>query len=1714
MALVVVSQGERRRWRGVTLSAPQYQTSNRVQLWLGAGFILRESEAWLEVKLFDASFGTLLDKSSAYQSLRFRQLPNGRGVVVEDRRGGQMANPQDYVFNQPPLKSDDLTLEQITLQYAGGPVSEPQFRQANTAKRPGDLVSGWSQESRLSAPVVELSAEEGAFVLAWPALPDVTGYRLYCGDQADFEFVPGTGEPVDPGHRISGLAVGTTKYCRVAAFTDAQESAASAPVKLRVPVQLSAPNLAAQVGDQRVLLGWPEVAGALGYRLEYCFDPQWPQDKVQSKQLQVPQFEHLNLTNDQAVYYRIRSIGPDGPGPASKTLRAVPQLPQVMEPSLEEQLSGLRVEEFTLFKGLPELSYPIADQEQAQKLDLQRAKQLEALDFKAREEMIALYLAEGRGDRIAAALQDQLDEEPANLNLSLSLSKVYAEQGDVKTALNVLNASLSRISLSARAALNQELKTQVKEGKSNLSSQSDESFLIEEFAKLGQKLLDEGRYEESLSAFQSLFSLAQDYPMIYYRMGLARRGLSQYNQAKEAFIEQGQQEVALQQLISNLKQLSAVIQKRPDLDSIETARKGIREVLAKNKQAALDADLDDELEELDDLYNELEAARLAGLPDLWVRLDEKAAVGGLQPGQGFYVDLKAGNLGQKSSGAFRVHYRLEHEAKLAFDLQGSDRFEGLKAESQDLRWNKRLEVPVNAPPGNYRLVVHLELDGEGSEVDLANNRADGGYALGIVEPRADLKVALTDQPQKQDLQRGAAFGVKLQIQNQGFLASQAYRVELYLRHQKGQEVNLVTSPLFEPLGEPQASQSWEPSVTLPERLVEGSYHLAARLLDAQGKPLADSEPTQSLVTYRYTAPFIDLGLAWTQPPKDVWVKPGQPFKIQLGLVNQGNQRSQDFAVGYRLIDDQGVEHPLEGLDPFKGLDPAAGPQSWDRELRPGTDLPQGAYRLVARLEGAALAEDRQSANNQLLAPEPVHILPLYRRGVLAQARQELTQRLQTQPSDLSASLGLAHLNAEAKQRVQLLLGVSAYFDQLPWEAQRGLAASLKTPEQAKGVLGDARFAFEDFRNLAAKLAATGESQTALDLLQRLLALVPGEPATASQLAALQVKIGRPNAARQTLVKALALQPDKGLLLALTPLHQSDPRPATWRSLNAGWKAWASTQKQPEEAQQALKTLKPALPQTDKLQIAIRGLAERAKVTPGQILSFDLSLASEQAIEKSLEVHFQLVEQSGYVLDLHQPLRVNRLPKGRQQVNRQVKLPDFLPPGVFRLRAWSEGLAGTTRAQAPALWLHGPANLAIQGFAHHRKGAQIEIQLAWKNLGGGDSSNSRLLLWHHPNEGGEQFLLATVQLPDLAPSVGQRQIQRSFRWEQLKDLPAGRLRAQIQSDGPEGFLALDNQAFSANPLGGAGLDLQLLGVELRERRLVAGQPLNLLLRLQGEPKGAAKLWLQSPQGKILLGNLALPKAQKGPSGEQVYALQATCPDIPAGSYRVALQVDGLEWLASEQLKSGPAKLQVKFVDLLGQDLLPGGELRLKLAIENSGYSTSQSQSLKLSLVGAKTYSLGELKLAPLPPSADAKLIEGRWSLPKDLAQDNYRLLIQGDQLAARSKEDLSVRPLRAESPSEMQVFLPGQAPSFRWSAVGSGKYRLAFSPDPDFKGRGTVLRLDWTEQSEQLPSALQWNLIWSLSQNGNRPLYWRVEGQGLSHTELASGPRRLRLRNRP
>ncbi|MFH2131222.1 MAG: hypothetical protein ABIK68_12685, partial [bacterium] len=412
----------------------------------------------------------------------------------------------------------------------------------------------------------------------------------------------------------------------------------------------------------------------------------------------------------------------------------VPSKPQIMETPVSELMDRVEMATLSGIDPVSELLVTISDAKEARVDQLKLSRELEVLDIGSRDKLLALYIAEGKSDVIAKALSDLHAREPENINHTLSLSRVRHEQGDIRGALDVLKSSLNRIYTSARIALNQVLNSGGKKQAVQGQAVSDETYLAREFNKLGLSLLEQKQYADAVSAFQSLYTLKQDYPLVHYHLGLGRMGLKQYHQAKQAFLKQSEAELTRNQQIDNLSSLTEVLAVTLEVPVIQTTKDQFQALLPQVETPAETSRIQQQIALLDSLLVRVEEQRLASLPDLGIQLAKPFFLADVKPGQAVAVDFTITNSGKTTSGPYQVNYQLKHEKGMVTDIPATDRFKPLAGNYASYVWNKQFTVPEDILPGTYRLVATIEQVEAAREVAYENNTFVSEPALAIVLP--------------------------------------------------------------------------------------------------------------------------------------------------------------------------------------------------------------------------------------------------------------------------------------------------------------------------------------------------------------------------------------------------------------------------------------------------------------------------------------------------------------------------------------------------------------------------------------------------------------------------------------------------------------------------------------------------------------------------------------------------------------------------------------------------------------------------------------------------------------------------------------------------------------------------------------------------------------------------------------------------------------------
>ena len=839
--------------------------------------------------------------------------------------------------------------------------------------------------------------------LTWTPVEDATAYHLYWGNSPELTLENGTKiENVTSGYIHSDLNEPVDFYYVVTAVKDGLESEASVEVTGK-PIILpqGTPQLTIIGGDKSLLLSWTMVKGATQYELYWGTSPKVVPTEDNKMVIQGNSFEHTGLENDRAYYYIIAAANSSGTSNLSAVSTGLPKAPPVIEASVSELMEGVQLDDFRLVKTDAALLVPISDVNLEQEATLKRAEDLKALDISSRDKLIALYIAEGKSESVAKALSGQLSKEPENLNLSLSLSKVYHEQGDIKAALKVLNSSLNRISLSARVALNQELKTSVKKGESTLTTKSEEAYLADEFSRLGVSLLEKKKYIEALSAFQSLYSLSQDYPMVKYYLGLSRHGLKQYNQAKQLFVEQAQADLKKQQMINDLTALTSVLATTLERLTIKNTKNQFVKLQEQENTPAEAKAIAEQIAILDSLLVEAEKRWLAGLPDLKIDMSDDFDRKEIQAGQEILFAFTAMNLGKVKSEPFRVYYQLMHEQGMTFDIPSFDRFLALESklakesEKSTHSWERKIIVPSAVVPGKYQLVANVEQTEGKGEATFDNNKAQSALAISVIPPIADLKIGFVEKMEPMPIKAGQKIDLDLIVTNQGFKDSPPFEVDYFLGKEGGESINLNVSDKKAAVPKANKSITWTKRLIVPADISEGQYQFQVSIRMAAKAPEHDSKnnTVASAFNLNYTPSYTDLALTIEQEPATQAFLGGQTFSIQLKIENNGNMPSSDGKVVYRLINENGEETLLKGEDHFSALKKDQPPLIFSRKFKLSEDFPKGVYQLAVALELEDDNLEKNLENNRIASENRLSIVPSFSDLALSFSMEPVTQAL-------------------------------------------------------------------------------------------------------------------------------------------------------------------------------------------------------------------------------------------------------------------------------------------------------------------------------------------------------------------------------------------------------------------------------------------------------------------------------------------------------------------------------------------------------------------------------------------------------------------------------------------------------------------------------------------------------------------------------------------------
>ncbi|MCP4753680.1 MAG: hypothetical protein GY866_22580 [Proteobacteria bacterium] len=407
---------------------------------------------------------------------------------------------------------------------------------------------------------------------------------------------------------------------------------------------------------------------------------------------------------------------------------------EVEKDELSAILETVDLDDFATVETDPELMVKVDNSDERRQDGLKMAEEFKILDITSREKLIAIYLAEGRAETLTQGLTEQLTAEPDNLDISLTLSSVYVKQGKIQDALKVLNTSLNRISLSARVALGDTLKTTVDKGESTLGKKTEQAYLADEFFRIGILLLETKRFPESIIAFQTVGSLIPNYPLLKYHQGKSRHGAKHFNQAISLFQDESGQDDAQKRLEDILTDLTATLAVRLDVESTLRTVEICRKLLERKKTQGEKYIVQKRLAALKKILKEAKKEEAADGFDLEILFTTDSMYEDIEPGYEIEFDFKIVNRGKKRSSDFKVHYKLKHEKGMTFDITGVDAFPPLDPNEASRSWKKKILIPDRALPGVYRLVVDVEQTEGAVETTLKNNRLISGPDIALRVP--------------------------------------------------------------------------------------------------------------------------------------------------------------------------------------------------------------------------------------------------------------------------------------------------------------------------------------------------------------------------------------------------------------------------------------------------------------------------------------------------------------------------------------------------------------------------------------------------------------------------------------------------------------------------------------------------------------------------------------------------------------------------------------------------------------------------------------------------------------------------------------------------------------------------------------------------------------------------------------------------------------------
>lgn len=636
-----------------------------------------------------------------------------------------------------------------------------------------------------------------------------------------------------------------------------------------------------------------------------------------------------------------------------------------------ELLEKIRLDNFRGIEPEEKLLMDIRNTKLAEKRMLNKAKELENIGIEEKNQLIALYVAEGNAESIANVLSEQLRKEPKNLNLSLTLSKVYQEKGDIKAALSVLTSSLNRISLSARVSMGQSLKLSSKRKKSAVSNKTEEAYLAGEFKTLALELLKKEKFADALSALESLRSLDPDSKLLLFYLASSRSGLKQHQQAKRLFLKQSDLEISQRELLLTLGRMTRELEYSPDFLNIKATQKKFALLKKEYSLDKIPKEIGEYEGRLEKLLRLLQKQELESLADLALTLKKVKTSPTLIPGGSIQVHYAIANIGGQPSSDFRLFYQLEDSKGIRYDISDQDRFKPLKNKAPPIHWKKSLLLPAQLLPDQYKLVSFIEHLGDKMETSQKNNVAISQESFTVNPLQVDLAVRFGNSPRPLVVSPGQEISVQMERENRGSLDSSEPKIYYAIQFEDGTNIEISKPEKLPPIDKRSGIIKWESSILLPEIVKEGKVQLVARI-DSSDASEVQFENNQDQSGYRlnFIKPYTELGIDLADTLKLRKVKGKDALTVPLMIHNKGTKKSQSVEVFYFLRSAQNTI-PLPTSSTIDTVPENTTALKLMAKFKLPPTIPAGKYKFIAQLVPSDQESERDFSNHKIISENVV-----------------------------------------------------------------------------------------------------------------------------------------------------------------------------------------------------------------------------------------------------------------------------------------------------------------------------------------------------------------------------------------------------------------------------------------------------------------------------------------------------------------------------------------------------------------------------------------------------------------------------------------------------------------------------------------------------------------------------------------------------------------------